>query len=132
MRKLFHGLIAATLLALPVASQAGVFVSVTIAPPALPVYVQPPMPAPGYMWTPGYWAWDGSYYWVPGTWVMAPVGLLWTPGYWGWANGVYAWNAGYWARTWGFTAASTTALATAASVSPAASVAAASCSTTAR
>jgi hypothetical protein len=102
MRKLFHGLIAATLLALPVASQAGVFVSVTIAPPALPVYVQPPMPAPGYMWTPGYWAWDGSYYWVPGTWVMAPVGLLWTPGYWGWANGVYAWNAGYWGPHVGF------------------------------
>ena len=103
MRKLFHGLIAATLLAtLPVASEAGVFVSVTIAPPALPVYVQPPMPAPGYMWTPGYWAWDGSYYWVPGTWVMAPVGMLWTPGYWGWVNGAYLWNAGYWGPHVGF------------------------------
>ena len=31
-------------------------VSITIAPPALPVYVQPPVPAPGYLWTPGYWA----------------------------------------------------------------------------
>ncbi|MGO9805055.1 MAG: hypothetical protein ACLPTM_02345 [Steroidobacteraceae bacterium] len=103
MRKLVRGLIATLLLAaLPLVSQAGVFVSVTLAPPALPVYVQPALPGPGYVWTPGYWAWDGSYYWVPGTWVMAPVGLLWTPGYWGWSGGVYAWNAGYWGPHVGF------------------------------
>jgi hypothetical protein len=106
MRKLFLGLIAATLLAaLPVSSQAGVFVSVTIAPPVLPVYVQPPIPGPGYMWTPGYWAWDGDYgdyYWVPGTWVLAPVGLLWTPGYWGWVDGAYLWHGGYWGPHVGF------------------------------
>jgi hypothetical protein len=43
-------------------------ISITIAPPALPVYVQPPIPEPGYLWTPGYWAYgpDG-YFWVPGT-----------------------------------------------------------------
>src|SRR5215469_5259108 len=106
MRKLFHGLIAAGLLAvLPVSSQAGVFVSVTIAPPVLPVYVQPPIPGPGYIWTPGYWAWDdsyGDYYWVPGTWVLAPVGLLWTPGYWGWVDGAYLWHVGYWGPHVGF------------------------------
>ncbi len=103
MRNLVRGLIAALLLAiLPVASQAGVFVSVTIAPPVLPVYVQPPIPGPGYIWTPGYWAWDGSYYWVPGTWLLAPVGLLWTPGYWGWSGGVYLWHAGYWGPHVGF------------------------------
>ncbi len=79
-------------------------VSITIAPPELPVYVQPAIPAPGYIWTPGYWAYgpDG-YFWVPGTWVMPPsVGLLWTPGYWGWNNGIYAWNGGYWGPTIGF------------------------------
>ncbi len=79
-------------------------VSITIAPPVLPVYVQPAIPAPGYIWTPGYWAYgpDG-YFWVPGTWVMPPsVGVLWTPGYWGWNSGVYAWNAGYWGPTIGF------------------------------
>ena len=71
---------------------AQVGVSITIAPPALPVYTQPPVPAPGYLWTPGYWAYgpDG-YYWVPGTWVQPPtVGLLWTPGYWGWSGGAFA------------------------------------------
>jgi hypothetical protein len=79
-------------------------VSVQVAPPALPIYEQPPMPAEGYMWTPGYWAWGpAGYYWVPGTWVMAPaVGLLWTPGYWGWLAGAYLWHGGYWGPHIGF------------------------------
>jgi hypothetical protein len=81
-------------------------VSINVAPPELPVYEQPPVPAPGYLWTPGYWAWSadaGSYYWVPGTWVEAPQpGFLWTPGYWGWNNGLYVWNGGYWGPHIGF------------------------------
>ncbi len=84
--------------------QLAIGVSITIAPPPLPIYVQPVIPAPGYIWTPGYWAYgpDG-YYWVPGTWVQPPqVGLLWTPGWWGWNNGIYAFNGGYWGPTVGF------------------------------
>ncbi len=94
----------AALAAIPGRAHAGVFVSVSIAPPPLPVYVQPAIPGPGYIWTPGYWAWDGyEYYWVPGTWVLAPfVGALWTPGYWGWSGGVYIFHAGYWGRHVGF------------------------------
>ncbi|MGA7632152.1 MAG: YXWGXW repeat-containing protein [Terriglobales bacterium] len=82
----------------------GIGISVHIGPPALPVYAQPVCPGPGYLWTPGYWAWndDGGYYWVPGTWVVAPVGMLWTPGYWGFAGGVYGWHAGYWGPHVGF------------------------------
>jgi hypothetical protein len=87
-------------------ARAGVFINITVEPPVLPVYVQPPVPGPGYIWTPGYWSWDedaGDYYWVPGAWVLAPEpGLLWTPGYWGWSNGVYVWNAGYWGPHVGF------------------------------
>jgi WXXGXW repeat (2 copies) len=73
-------------------------------PPELPVYDQPPMPAPGYIWTPGYWGGGPlGYFWVPGTWVEPPsVGLLWTPGYWGWRDGIYVWNAGYWGPHIGF------------------------------
>lgn len=105
--RFLRGLIPALVLAaLPAVSPAGVFVgvSVNIAPPPLPVYDQPPCPEEGYIWTPGYWAWnDGAYYWVPGTWVEAPdVGLLWTPGYWGWDDGAYYWHAGYWGRHVGF------------------------------
>ncbi len=69
------------------------------APPPLPDYVQPPLPGDGYIWTPGYWAWDPQigYYWVPGAWTMPPyVGALWTPGWWGFHNGGYFFFAGYW------------------------------------
>ncbi len=88
----------------PSMAQIAVGISVRIGPPPLPVYEQPVCPGPGYLWTPGYWAWsdDDGYYWVPGTWVEAPVGLLWTPGWWGWNNGFYAWNAGYWGPQVGF------------------------------
>ncbi len=85
-------------------AQIGIGISVRIGPPALPVYAQPICPGPGYLWTPGYWAWndDGGYYWVPGTWVIAPVGMLWTPGYWGFAGGFYGWHRGYWGPHIGF------------------------------
>ena len=75
-------------------------------PPRLPVEHQPPIPGPGYVWTPGDWAWNGAvndYYWTPGLWVQPPgVGLLWTPGYWGWNNSVYLFNVGYWGPAVGF------------------------------
>jgi hypothetical protein len=82
----------------PPPARAAVGVSISIAPPVLPVYEQPLCPGPGYIWTPGYWAYGGDdYYWVPGTWVLPPVvGLLWTPGYWGYDGGFYSWHAGYW------------------------------------
>jgi hypothetical protein len=96
-------------LLIPAVSQAqvniGIGVSIHIAPPVLPVYVQPPMPEVGYLWVPGYWAWteDAGYYWVPGTWVAPPQpGYLWTPGYWGWNDGAYLWHAGYWGTQIGF------------------------------
>ena len=79
-------------------ARAGVFISVGFAPPVLPVYVQPPCPAPNLIWTPGYWAYgDDGYYWVPGAWVPAPYeGALWTPPYWGWQSGIYVFHPGYW------------------------------------
>ncbi len=92
------------MLVVSVSSFAGVFISVGFGPPALPVYVQPPCPQVGFIWTPGYWG-NGpdGYFWVPGTWVAAPEpGVLWTPGYWGWGGGVYAWHGGYWGPTIGF------------------------------
>lgn len=84
--------------------QVSVGISVRIGPPPLPVYAQPICPGPGYIWTPGYWAWDDDdgYYWVPGTWVVAPVGMLWTPGWWGWEGGFYRWHGGYWGPHVGF------------------------------
>ena len=75
-----------------------------MAPPPLPVYAQPPIPRPGYLWTPGYWGYGvAGYYWVPGVWVLPPaVGFLWTPGYWGWGGSAFVFHAGYWGPTVGF------------------------------
>lgn len=103
-RSLRTAVLAAAVAAVPASAFAGVFVSVSIAPPALPVYAQPMCPAPGYMWTPGYWAYGpAGYYWVPGVWVQPPaVGVLWTPGYWGWGPGGYIWHRGYWGPHVGF------------------------------
>jgi len=90
----------------PVLSWAQISVSVSIAPPEIPVYDQPPIPGDGYIWTPGYWAWGDDiqdYYWVPGTWVEAPQpDYLWTPGYWGAEGAVFIWHAGYWGPQVGF------------------------------
>jgi hypothetical protein len=111
MRKLFFvgitsiALLAALpLYAVPAKAAVDVGISINIGPPAMPVYEQPPVPAPNYVWEPGYWAWGpGGYYWVPGTWVLAPEpGLMWTPGYWAYDNGAYDWNQGYWAAQVGF------------------------------
>jgi hypothetical protein len=97
-------LVVLMLFGLSAASFAAIGISITIGPPALPVYEQPPCPDPGYMWTPGYWAYGPyGYYWVPGTWVLAPQpGYLWTPPWWGWENGVYLFHAGYWGLHVGF------------------------------
>src|SRR5277367_5736348 len=88
----------------PASAQIAVGISVHVGPPALPVYVQPPCPTEGFLWTPGYWSYgDAGYYWVPGVWVSPPrVGVLWTPGYWGFAGGAYGWHAGYWGPHIGF------------------------------
>jgi hypothetical protein len=99
-------LLAFLMLAVPAVSFGQFGISIAIGPPALPVYEQPICPGDGYLWTPGYWAYNdevSDYYWVPGTWIEAPeVGFLWTPGYWGWRGGGFFFNEGYWGEHIGF------------------------------
>ncbi len=62
-------LFALAVLAFSSASFGQIGVAVSFGPPALPVYDQPLCPGDGYLWTPGYWAFDydiNDYYWVPG------------------------------------------------------------------
>ncbi|MGN6639628.1 MAG: hypothetical protein ACTHJ8_12010, partial [Mucilaginibacter sp.] len=84
----------------------GISIQADFAPPVIPVYEQPPCPVDGYIWEPGYWAYDpdvDDYYWVPGVWVAPPdPGLYWTPGYWGYDNDVYVFHSGYWGPSVGF------------------------------
>lgn len=96
----------AAMLAGAAQAQVSVDFRVNLAPPPLPYYEQPVIPADGYIWVPGFWAWDDAeadYYWVPGTWVEPPQPeLLWTPAYWGWVDGRYLFHPGYWGREVGF------------------------------
>jgi hypothetical protein len=106
IRSLRAILFALPLLMMPLPLSAQMRISVSFGPPAIPVYEQPLCPGEGYIWTPGYWAWDdveADYYWVPGTWVLAPeAGFLWTPPYWAWDNGAYVFYDGYWGPQVGF------------------------------
>src|SRR5215469_8030922 len=93
--------------AIPLTSQAQVYVgfNIGVPPPPLPMeYSHPLLTTPGQEWQPGYWAWGpAGYYWVPGTYVTPPsAGLYWTPGYWGYNSGSYDWNNGYWAPQVGY------------------------------
>jgi WXXGXW repeat (2 copies) len=71
--------------------------SITVAPPALPVYAQPAIPAPGYLWTPGYWGWGGgAYAWHAGYW-GPHVGFYGGVNY-GFGYGGVGFEGGYWAH----------------------------------
>jgi len=102
----YSTVLALVVLAMSAASFGQFRFAITFGPPAIPVYEQPICPGDGYIWTPGYWAWDDDaedYYWVPGTWVLAPeVGYLWTPPWWGWGGEVFAFHEGYWGPQVGF------------------------------
>ncbi len=96
-------LLAFLMFAAPTVSSAAIVFSIGFAPPPLPIYVQPVCPGPGYIWEPGYWAYDDGYFWVPGVWVLIPEpGLLWTPGYWGWNGSLFVFYQGYWGPHVGF------------------------------
>ena len=77
-------LLAIAMLFLSSAAFAQIGVSVTIAPPELPVYEQPVYPGDGYIWTPGYWAWGEEAVisgcpvlgWTRRKWVTVDAGLL--------------------------------------------------------
>jgi len=90
----------------PVATHADLLSTlVQLVPPLLLADQQPYAPGNGYIWQPGYWAWDpnGYYSWVPGEWVLPPQqGDVWTPGYWEFTGNGYMWEPGYWANQVGY------------------------------
>lgn len=84
----------------------GLDIRIGYPPPPMPVYEQPPLPGPDYLWVPGHWAWSDwidDYYWVDGYWEQPPEpDLLWTPAWWGWDNGAFRFHEGYWGREVGW------------------------------
>jgi hypothetical protein len=92
----FQKTIVAALLALGAVAgqaQAQINVHIDIAPPG-PRYEVVPVLRPGYVWAPGYWAWQGNNYaWVRGRQLQQRDGQRWVadhyepgnrfrPGYW--------------------------------------------------
>ncbi len=63
---------------------AGFAIGVEIGTPPPPLrYEAPPPPRGGYVWAPGYWAWDGyRYVWLEGRWLAQRPGYFYEPGRW--------------------------------------------------
>lgn len=71
---------------------------ILVAPPA-PMYEMVPAQAPGYLWLPGYWAWNhDQHIWVRGRSVMQRPGYRWEADRWEQRNNVYYRHAGRWER----------------------------------
>nr|MDP2192320.1 hypothetical protein [Rhodoferax sp.] len=72
--------------------------NISIAPPA-PLYEVAPAVAPGYIWVPGYWAWNvDRHVWIRGRTVVQRVGYRWEPDRWEQRDRVYYRYPGRWER----------------------------------
>lgn len=85
-------------IAVPVASDARVYVDIDVAPPPPRVEVVP-APRVGYVWAPGYWNWNGHHHvWVGGRWMGERHGYHYAPHEWVQRNGHWHFNEGGWRR----------------------------------
>ena len=99
-RKLLMVGLAAAALTFPLASEARVNVEIGVAPPPPRYEVIPPAQV-GYVWAPGYWAWDDGHHhhvWHKGRYVLERHGYRWTADHWAEHNGRYRYEAGRWER----------------------------------
>jgi hypothetical protein len=93
-------LLAATVVAAPAYAQ--ISVNINIAPPA-PQYEVVPTLAPGYVWAPGYWGWNGErHIWIRGRAIVQREGYRWEPDRWEQRGGTYYRTEGRWERDQGY------------------------------
>jgi hypothetical protein len=93
-------LVAVGALATPLAGFAEpteVRIMVETAPPAAKV-TAPPTPKVGYVWSQGYWNWNGkAYVWTEGSWVaVAEPAKKWIPPTWTQEGTKWYFTAGHW------------------------------------
>ena len=81
----------------PVSAPPPRVIVVPAAPPPLLVEARPYAPGPYYVWTSGYWAWNGNWVWVSGRWVARPrPTAVWVSGHWSPHGHGYVWIGGGW------------------------------------
>jgi hypothetical protein len=70
--------------------------NVVLGPPP-PVYEMVPVMPPGYVWAPGYWAWNHDrHIWVRGHSMVQRAGYRWEPDRWEQRDGMYGRQTGRW------------------------------------
>lgn len=90
------GLLAVAAVSAP--ASAAVSLDLQIGPPAPRAEVVPG-PRHGYVWAPGYWAWDGHrHVWHAGYWQRERRGYVWVPDHWVEAGGRHHFERGHWDR----------------------------------
>jgi len=79
-------------------AQARVDVDIVIGvPPPVAVVETAPAPRSGYVYAPGYWAWDGNrHVWVRGRTIVERPGYTWVSDRWEPVSGRYRFVPGYW------------------------------------
>lgn len=87
------GILAIAVLAAVAPVQAAVNVNINISPPP-PRYEVVPQVRPGYIWAPGYWAYQNrNYVWMRGHQIAHRPGQRWVADHWETGN---RYRAGYW------------------------------------
>lgn len=85
-------------LSVPGVAQAGVAISIDVAPPPPRVEVLPP-PRVGYVWAPGHWEWvGGRHAWIGGVWMPARPGYVYHGPEWRQRHGQWVYYEGRWGR----------------------------------
>jgi hypothetical protein len=85
-------------LAAGTAALAQVRFSINVGPPP-PIYEPVPMMQQGYVWAPGYWAWNHDrHIWVRGHSMVQRTGYRWEPDRWEQRGNGYYRHPGSWAR----------------------------------
>jgi WXXGXW repeat (2 copies) len=97
-RKIWAVALAASLLAVPIATRAQVSLDITVAPPP-PRHEVPPPPRRGQVWAPGHWNYQGGHHvWVAGHWMPERPGYRWEPDAWTQRGQQWHYEPGHWVR----------------------------------
>src|SRR5690242_12354171 len=69
---------------------------IVVRPPP-PKVVAVPSARAGYVWTPGYWRWNGrEHVWVDGRWMRERSGSIWVPAHWEERGDKWHFEQGHW------------------------------------